>query len=484
MPRNPEMPRNPGRPSCLSVGMRTAREAATVAVLLAVAASTAGCHGPAPQSAPTLRPVACPSDVEVDLVASHACFRLAVPVDRRHPSGPQVSLFVLRLTPPGTPVPSADPMLDLGADVGNTPGYGGMAALPARVHRVTYILDPRGSAHSTPSQACPEARIVTALVPDEATALAGAAQRCLARLRAAGDDPALFDPANVAADAVDLRHALGVARWNVITFGSTSIYADALVQRDGAAVRSVVQDSPAPTTTANPSVALSTAWQELVAECVTDAGCHGAYPKVAGLWQAAAAKVRTVPVAVSGGVIDDTVLTRVVGSVLTRGGPDGPALLPGDLAALSVGSVPSDVADVLAGDSAACVGSRPECTPGVSLGALLTATCPMQAGAGDLYAKACAIWPHARSPLTASGPLQPPTLILFGALDPYVDQAALLARRGGHTYVVRVPHQTHNTLGYDDCPISLRNAWVDHPDGAPPTGCLATMPSLPFDTSG
>jgi pimeloyl-ACP methyl ester carboxylesterase len=374
-------------------------------------------------------------------------------------------------------------MLDLGADIGNTPGYGGMAALPGRVHRVTYILDPRGSAHSTPLQPCPEARSVTALVPDEAAALASAARACLTRLQAAGDDPSFFDAANVAADAIDLRHALGISRWNVITFGSTSIYADALAQRDAAAIRSVVEDSPAPSTAFHPGNALNAAWDALVAECLADPGCHRAFPRVAGLWRAASARLGVSPLAVSGGAIDETVLTRVVGSVLAREGPQGPSLLPEDLTTMISGSVPNDVSDILAGDAAACVGYRAECSAEVSLGALLTATCPTQPPAGtDVYTRTCQIWPHAASPGKATS--QIPTLILFGALDPYVDATALMARQGGGTFVLRIPHQTHNALGFDDCPISLRNAWVDQPITAPPTTCLTAMPPLPFVTNG
>jgi pimeloyl-ACP methyl ester carboxylesterase len=456
------------------------RGIATVVLVLAVAASSGGCTPASTQTAPSLRTVVCPSDVEVVLVATHACFRLAVPVDRRHPSGAQVSLFVLRLSPPGSP--SLDPMLDLGADIGNTPGYGGMAALPARVHRVTYIVDPRGSAHSTPSQACPEARAVTALDTDEATALVSAVRKCLTRLRTEGDDPAFFDAANVAADAIDLRHALGIARWNVITFGSTSIYADALVQQDKAAIRSVVEDSPAPSTTSNPTNALNTAWNALVAECLADSGCRRAFPNIARLWRSAAARLRVSPLAVSGGAINDTVLARVVRSALARGGPQGPSMLPADLTAMISGSVSSDVSDVLAGDSAACVGYRTECAPDVSLGDLLTATCPIPAPAGDVYAWTCQVWPHSPSPAKTTA--QIPTLILFGALDPYVDATGLLRKEGDGTFVVRVPHQTHNALGFDDCPIALRNAWVDQPTTAPARTCLAAMPPLPFVTNG
>jgi len=45
-----------------------------------------------------------------------------------------------------------------------------------------------------------------------------------------------------------------------------------------------------------------------------------------------------------------------------------------------------------------------------------------------------------------------------------------------NTYVVIVPAQTHNVLGFTECVIAIRNAWVEAPD-APPTdtSCLGTL---------
>jgi hypothetical protein len=39
-----------------------------------------------------------------------------------------------------------------------------------------------------------------------------------------------------------------------------------------------------------------------------------------------------------------------------------------------------------------------------------------------------------------------------------------------------VPAQTHNVIGFADCAITIRNAWVDQPDAPPAdTSCLATL---------
>jgi pimeloyl-ACP methyl ester carboxylesterase len=468
--------------SRLSVGMtlpqRLIAGAAALAVgMTAAACSSASAHGSAHKSTQALRSIACPSDVELQLVLTHACFTLATPVDRRHPSGPKVSLFVLRLTPPGAT--SRDPMLVLGTDSGDAPGYGGMAALPERVHRVTYIVDPRGVGHSTPLQTCPEASKVAALTTDESASLATASLRCLARLRAAGEDPALFGPDGVAADAVDLRHALGLSSWNLITFGSASVNADALVRRDAGAVRSLVEDSPSPAATSSAAQETGTAYARLVAECRSNVRCRRYFPHIADLWRQASAQLRHQPMAVAGGKLDDGALSKVVRTMLAGDGPAGPAALPAALTTVIRGRVPASMSGVLSRDAAACVGFRAECQPSVSLAVFLTATCSNLA-TDPVYAKACSGWPSTTRTGTAT---HVPTLVLFGALDPYVDAHSLLASASHGMFVVQVPHQTHNALGFDDCPIAIRNAWVDQPGTAPPTDCLTGMRPLPFVTS-
>lgn len=470
------------RGSRLSVGMTlpqrlVASVAGVALVATASACTSAPAHGSSDKSTPILRSIACPSDVELQLVLTHACFTLAAPVDQRHSSGPEVSLFVLRLTPPGATSP--DPMLVLGTDAGDVPGYGGMAALPERVHRVTYIVDPRGVGHSTPVQTCPEAAKVTALTTDEGAAFAAAARRCLTRLRAAGEDPALFSPDAVAADAVTVRHALGVSIWNVLTFGSASLAAAALLRRDAGAVRSLVEDSPPSATPATAARETVAAYSRLAAECLADARCHHAFPRVADLLRQASVRLTPQATTVHGRRLDQAVLLKLVRTMLAGDGPAGPAAVPAALSTLIRGHAPLVLSGALSQDTAACVGYRPECRRNVSLATFLTATCPTLK-TEPVYAAACSGWPQAPSPTGASS--QVPTLVLFGALDPYVDAHALLSTAGRTTFVVQVPHQTHNALGFDDCPIAIRNAWVDQPKTAPRTECLANMRPVPFVT--
>jgi hypothetical protein len=42
------------------------------------------------------------------------------------------------------------------------------------------------------------------------------------------------------------------------------------------------------------------------------------------------------------------------------------------------------------------------------------------------------------------------------------------------------PNNTHNTLGYDECALSVRNAWADAPHADPDPALCATPPQLTF----
>jgi pimeloyl-ACP methyl ester carboxylesterase len=74
-----------------------------------------------------------------------------------------------------------------------------------------------------------------------------------------------------------------------------------------------------------------------------------------------------------------------------------------------------------------------------------------------------------------------PILLMVGQFDPYgprplIEQAARTLSR---SQVVVVPNYGHNVLGLD-CPVSIRNAWLDAPTAAPDTNCLGSIPALRF----
>src|SRR5262249_3894597 len=141
--------------------------ARVIPALAGVAAMIAGCTGAdsaanAPSGMhfrPFFRQVQCPADVAVQLVVRHRCGYLTVLQNRSEPAGKRVKVFVVTIIPPGRP--RADPMLSFGFDLGFSAEFGSNAPLAARVGRITYLMDPRGTGHSTPSLACPETNQLT-----------------------------------------------------------------------------------------------------------------------------------------------------------------------------------------------------------------------------------------------------------------------------------------------------------------------------------
>jgi pimeloyl-ACP methyl ester carboxylesterase len=476
--------------------------AAVAATILAAAALTGCTHSAASTPTLTMRTVTCPNHIELFILADHTCMRLRVPENRKQPAGRSVDLLVVRVIPPGRTSP--DPMLNLGNDAGDTFSIGGFTALAERVHRVAYLLEARGTSDSTPSMACPEADQVRATTVDEAAALATAAHACLTRLRAAGDDPAWFGPADVAADADALRRALGITRWNLITYGSASVYAAELARTYPATVRSIVVDSPAPITSPYAGAGAAwTAWTHVATACRSTPACARAFPDVQNLWRRAALSVAAHPISVPGGPagsgpLGAEGLARLVRAMLTGDGPAATAAVPAMLASLVNGRLPIEASTRLAADHDACLGYHPLCTEPSSLAVYLTALCPLLTntsarGAPDLpgiealdsdgmFAGACTGWPAA-PPDSAELPDELPTLVLYGEADPFTDSAALDSwTHRPNAYLVDVPGQTHNAIGFNDCPIALRNAWVDQPTSPPPSDCLSAMPALPFVT--
>jgi TAP-like protein len=68
-----------------------------------------------------------------------------------------------------------------------------------------------------------------------------------------------------------------------------------------------------------------------------------------------------------------------------------------------------------------------------------------------------------------------PLLLLVGQFDSYSSaaEARQVAATLPRAWVVQVPGSTHNALGFSDCPIGIRNAWVQDPTGTPlDTSCL------------
>jgi hypothetical protein len=96
----------------------------------------------------------------------------------------------------------------------------------------------------------------------------------------------------------------------------------------------------------------------------------------------------------------------------------------------------------------------------------------------------CAAWGVPPTTVTAGPPLAGgvPMLVLRGTFDPFsapLTDVAAAAVGAANAYLFDVPNQSYNSLGYNECAVRIRNAWVDAPTSPPAdTSCLSAIPPI------
>jgi hypothetical protein len=228
----------------VTVGMRSRLLASLGVVVLALAACTAiGSSNMAFH--PSLTWGQCPIDVEIQFISRHQCGWLTVLEDRSKPEGRTLQLFVVKTWPVGiTPPPFAGS--GFGTDLSEQETYTQKATGATRIGRIGYTLERRGTGHSVPSLACPEAEQIDGRDADAVrTLFLGAVAACHDRLVAEGVDLSAYDVQAVAQDLEDLRVALGLQEWwNLGSYGSSSRFLFEYLREFPNSVRSAYLDSP------------------------------------------------------------------------------------------------------------------------------------------------------------------------------------------------------------------------------------------------
>lgn len=482
---------------------------------------------------PSYAEVACPPDVSGVIVADLSCGYLTTLEDRDRPVGRTVRVFVARILPTGEIPP--DPYLLVGGDLADETNFGGFAPTAERTDRELIMIEPRGIGHSEPSLACPEVDELSVAVleapmddPAARSAFLDAVGQCYERITAEGVDPSMYSIDAVAADAVDLRHALGIDRWNVASHGTTSRISFEIARLDPDGVRALFLDTPDvpnvdPMTEA--IEATRAALESLGRACAADRRCTD---RVGDLGRAIEETVErldgepvTVTVAVedvpaAAGVtqpvevvVDDLRFLSMLRQILSDGASSGeaydPKTLPATVAAArrsefdaGVGSVVANMID----DQPYCTGFQPKCTPlhRSSYGALLSWVCrdvipfvdaegpaaedPAMAAAfvqGPFW-DACAVWPV--EPGTADPADVPsgiPALVELGLLDPYghPDVVGEALSTLDPATIIEVPTMSHN-ISPVPCLIELRRVWIEDPS-APVTGGECAAEEFPLE---
>jgi pimeloyl-ACP methyl ester carboxylesterase len=503
-----------------------------VVVALIVVGCTGDRSGADESFQPRFEEIACPSDVEIQVLPTHSCGYLTVLEDRGDGDGPNIQVFVLKVLPPQADHPE-DPALVLGGNIGEAAEIGGSTQVAARLNRIAYVIDPRGTGHSRPRLACPE---VDALDDDVATTLASdddvrdefaaAVKACHDRLASQGVDVAAYDIEQAAADVEDLRRALGIPAWNLGSLGTQSRIVLEVMRSYPNHVRAAYMDSPEFPQMPDPEEAvIGTHWalQQLGDACAAAPRCRHLVPNVTRALSQATARLDADPatfVSRDGAIaaalgrslrirVDGGKLLRVVRSSL--GLSQWIPSLPLMIAAAAHGTITPPARETLENDPAFCSGYRPGegCSgPDFSLGVYLTVLCrdevpfvdrssladslrgdaAYQAVFGsNPYLDACLAWDVPAAEAVMGEPVtgDVPVLILTGQFDPHspTPVAEEAASKLARAYVVEIPGQGHNVLGTGDCAVSIRNAWVAHPESPPDaTGCLASL-SVSFATA-
>lgn len=486
--------------------MRTSAFAA--ALVLLVAAGT-GCESSKSAFRPSVASAECPADVGTFLLVPHSCGYLTVLEDRRRSDGPTIRLFYLRVQPRGGPA-APDPIASVGYEIAQSPAYGDIVGVVESSNRELILLDQRGTGHSEPSLACPEIdEVASDLLARPLSSVTvrntfeGAVAACRARLGDAGVRPEAYTLRAAAQDLDDLRRALGVSRWNLISWGTASRVLLEYARLHRQAIRALVLDSPQfPELDPSSETAgdMTEAFRALTETCGASQQCQRQYPALSGALAEAAAALERSPISASvkgeDVVVDGAAFVRVVRHLLSDSGAEAWGVVPRIVYRALDGDV-RRVASELVSDPGMCIGYFPRCTDPISLGTYLSFTCPDAPasregpdpyaegfGEADPYLIACHAWriePNDERPAPVKTDV--PVLLLRGEYDGFSPLS--LVRRAKTTmpnaHVVLVPHLGHDVLGHVGCLREVRSAWLLHPQNDPKySACLETITAPTF----
>jgi pimeloyl-ACP methyl ester carboxylesterase len=482
-----------------------------------VLAGNASSGPPAPlivaeRPAGSYREVTCPPEVTRNAVVTARCGFLTVPESRGKLDGRTIELFVVREWPSGPLRP--DPVLAL-QELGSTRAWTGPDYLPPRVHREVITVDHRGLGRSRPSLACPEVErlarsSMAAPINDPRTraSLLRAVTACRDRLAREGVDLGAYNLTEMAADAEDLRLALGIERWNLRGLGSGARIAFEILRRHGAHVRAVWLDSPEIPqldflTTG--IVGTKNATMQLAAACAGDRACNKRFP---GLGRVLARNLQAAerrPMTVRGKhdgtaipiVLDGGTLLRAHREGLAWAPELGPAALDanslrdarqgydwladGPVFTLGYGIDPGREDSFSHGAyfSTVCHDQLPFVSRSALVALTRRAPAYREAFADSPFAGICRRWSagQARRGVHAPVTSDVPVLMFVGRFDPYGPPA--VARQAARTlkssWVVELPNKGYNGLAGSYCALAARNAWLDNPTSPPKTGCIKRL---------
>ena len=439
------------------------------------------------------------------------CAWLIVPETRDHPSGRTVRLAVAVVRAKN---PTTTPLVMLHGG----PGLSGLriffpfaASSDVARTRDMVVYDQRGAGYSEP-KLCPD----YGAVEDSARRLRSVSERerlwdardraCVASIRAQGIDPAAYNTLASARDLVDLRKALGYAKWDVYGASYGARLAQEAMRQDPGGIRSVVMASPVmlgPARFAEVGLSIQRAVERVWKECAVQASCNTAFPNVSddfyALYDELSRSPLPAPVKRDNRVVDtawidgDRLLSTIRNDILGR---------PGRLARL-----PLLVNELRRGDrmrAAETLSSYNSAAGGTNQQVLIHLV-----NCYDIYGPAfrairdsanalarpafrsdrfddCSIWQtrFANPSEHESVRSDIPTLILSGRFDDRTptEHARRISATLSHSYLYEFPNEGHDARP-GACHLSILKQFLDNPFRAPDASCIATIPPVLFVTA-
>jgi len=480
-------------------------------------------------------PADCPQDAVGRIGPGVTCGYLTVPENRTAAPSRPIRLLVVRVSPGEAPSP--DPMIALGLDIPWTTNYPGVAPLARRVHREVIMLAQRGSGRSDPSLVCTELEdLADVRLPPEMDdpdaivdfaskdAFLAAVKACHDRLVGEGVDLAAYNLVESAADVEDLRAALGIEEFNLITLGTASRIAFEVMRRHPEHLRSAVFDSPSVPQAdmfTEAIVGTHASLRALSAECRRDPNCAAAYPDLEAALATAMARLAATPIRATINerdvLLDEVTVVRWMRTALASKEfgrvPEAIQLFADEANTVPPSTAASNLLSwPILSHGYVGEGAPTDVSPGswdgdFSHGLLYSIACHDQLPLVDRenvveatknepwyreayldspFQEICELWNVGSGDGSVSEPVVSsiPTLLLVGPFDPFgvADLVREAANSLDTSWVVEIPAHSHNVLGYDNdpCPLAIRNAWVDAPTSAPDPSCVNEIPPVFF----
>jgi pimeloyl-ACP methyl ester carboxylesterase len=231
------------------------------------------------------------SPIKINQEQSYQFGYLEVPENRSIRSSRMIKLPVY-IFKSRNPNPKPDPII---YTVGG-PGSTTMTAAPYMNYyrylddRDFILFEQRGNYYAEPHLDCPEwsEAIYRSNLPgfdpsQKEDLLATAATNCRKRLLGKGIDLNGYNTNEIAADLADLRKALNIREYNLLTISYSTKIAQVLLRDYPEGIRSVVMDSPLPLESKydeESNANLMEAVERLLADCAADPACQQRFPKL------------------------------------------------------------------------------------------------------------------------------------------------------------------------------------------------------------